>query len=107
MILPSSLPLSLPPFSLTPFSPLSQPRNKVLDKMNELQKLQPEQFEELGLPLAIKHLAWEKDSVLFVRIVSPHADKYLASEFSPKMVLSSQQVRTVCISYVSSGPYPC
>ncbi|CBJ32764.1 conserved unknown protein [Ectocarpus siliculosus] len=74
-------------------SSLSAVPERVLDKMNELQKLQPEQFEELGLPLAIKHLAWEKDSVLFVRIVSPHADKYLASEFSPKMVLSSQQLR--------------
>ncbi|CAN0405426.1 unnamed protein product, partial [Ectocarpus sp. 12 AP-2014] len=74
-------------------SSLSAVPERVLNKMNELQKLQPEQFEELGLPLAIKHLAWEKDSVLFVRIVSPHADKYLASEFSPKMVLSSQQLR--------------
>ncbi|CAB1114460.1 unnamed protein product [Ectocarpus sp. CCAP 1310/34] len=66
---------------------------KIISSLSAVPERVPEQFEELGLPLAIKHLAWEKDSVLFVRIVSPHADKYLASEFSPKMVLSSQQLR--------------
>eukprot|EP00903_Cladosiphon_okamuranus_P008965 g8577.t1 len=65
----------------------------VLLKINELQTHEPKQFEELGLPLAIKRLAWETDSKTFVRIASPHAEKYLASEFCPKMVVSSQQVR--------------
>lgn len=85
------------PFSLS-FSPFLRVcmflpfTHKVLLKINELQTHDPKQFEELGLPLAIKRLAWETDAKTFVRIVSPHADKYLASEFCPKMVLSSQQV---------------
>lgn len=78
--------LSLP-LSLALFLP-----QKVLLKINELQTHNPKQFEELGLPLSIKRLAWETDAKTFVRIASPHAQKYLASEFSPKMVLSSQQV---------------
>lgn len=64
----------------------------MLLKINELQTHDPKQFEELGLPLSIKRLAWETDAKTFVRVASPHAEKYLASEFSPKMVLSSQQV---------------
>lgn len=66
---------------------------QVLHKISELQTHQPAQFEELGLPLAIKRLAWEKDAKLFVKVVTPHAEKYIASEYAPKMILASQQVR--------------
>lgn len=67
---------------------------QVLEKIIELQTHEPAQFEELGLPLAIKRLAWEKDAKLFVRIASPHAEKYISSEYAPKMIIASQQVRT-------------
>ncbi|CAM9315627.1 unnamed protein product, partial [Hapterophycus canaliculatus] len=67
--------------------------DRVLFKIIELQTHDPKQFEELGLPLNIKHLAWEKDAKLFMRVASPHAEKYLASEFAPKMIVASQQVR--------------
>ena len=75
-------------------SPLIVPRpeRQVLEKIVELQRHEPAQFEELGLPLSIKRLAWEKSAKLFVRVVSPAAEKYVSSEFSPKMIAASQQV---------------
>lgn len=74
----------------------------MLLKINELQTHDPKQFEELGLTLAIKRLAWETDTKTFVRIASPHAELYLASEFSPKMVLSAQQVGILSVVDVPS-----
>lgn len=65
----------------------------MLDKIIELQTHEPAQFEELGLPLAIKRLAWEKSASLFAGIVTPAAERYIASDYSPKMILASQQVR--------------
>lgn len=67
-----------------------------MDKIIELQTQEPTQFEELGLPIAIKRLAWERSSSLFVKVVSPHAEAYIASEYSPKMIQASQQVGCFC-----------
>lgn len=50
-------------------------------------------FEELGLPLPIKRLAWERDFSLFVKVIIPHAEKYMASEITPRMIVASQQVQ--------------
>lgn len=91
----SQSPLTISRASVSPPAPPpspSPPPHKVLFKIIELQTHDPKQFEELGLPLNIKHLAWEKDAKLFMRVAAPHAENYIASEFVPKMVVASQQV---------------
>lgn len=67
----------------------------MLEKIIELQTHQPAQFEELGLPLAIKRLAWEKDAEIFGRITAPPVEKYISSEYAPKMIAASQQVQPI------------
>ena len=82
-------------------------RSQVLEKIIELQTHEPSQFEELGLPLAIKRLAWEKDAKLFVRIASPHAGKYISSEYAPKMIAASQQVGGAGLGRVLTAEFLC
>ena len=106
-----------PPWLVPPCVPLGKRtvlRSQVLEKIIELQTHEPSQFEELGLPLAIKRLAWEKDAKLFVRIASPYIDKYISSEYAPKMIAASQQVSGAgrgrgalsrfCLLYTSPSP---
>lgn len=79
------------PLSFSP--PPPAPAWQVLEKIIELQTHEATLFEELGLPMAIKRLAWEKSPSLFVKVVTPHTDMYISSEYAPKMVTASQQVR--------------
>ncbi|CAM9756546.1 unnamed protein product, partial [Discosporangium mesarthrocarpum] len=74
-------------------SSMSTVPEQILGKIVELQDANAAEFENLGLPMGVKRLAWETDRKLFGKVILPHLNSYMKSEYIPKLALGSSQIR--------------